>query len=234
MKLWKSSAGPGPHTARRFRMNSRIIIAGLIVLSLFSCAAAAADLETVRLPEPERQGGMPLMEALNQRKTSREFSSRDLPEQLISNMLWAAFGVNRPESGKRTAPSAVNWQEIQIFLANAEGVYRYNHKDHTLEPYMSGDIRSETGRQRFTSIAPVNLIYVADHRKMKGTDREQKIFYSAADTGFISQNVYLFCASENLATVVIGAVDKEGLEKVLKLEPYMKVILTQTVGYPAE
>jgi len=209
-----------------------IILSALLMF--LSSLATAAEMETIKLPEPDREGGRPLMEVLNDRKTSRQFSTEELPDQVVSNLLWAAFGVNRPEAGKRTAPSAVNWQEIEIYLANDKGVYLYNHLDHTLEPYMAEDIRTHTGRQEFTSVAPVNLIYVADHRKMKGTDREQKIFYSAADTGFISQNVYLYCASENLATVVIGAVDKEALGKVMKLEPYMKVILTQTVGYPAE
>ncbi|MFO7915405.1 MAG: SagB/ThcOx family dehydrogenase [Candidatus Krumholzibacteriales bacterium] len=207
-----------------------LLMAAIILLSSF----AAAELKTVKLPEPDRKGGRPLMQVLSDRKTSRSFSVSDLPEQVLSNLLWAAFGINRPESGKRTAPSAVNWQEIDIYVARADGVYLYNPGDHSLEPYMEEDIREHTGRQEFTSTAPANLIYVADHTRMKGTDRDQKIFYTAADTGFISQNVYLYCSSEGLATVVIGAVDKEGLEKVMNLKPHQRVVLTQTVGYPAE
>ena len=206
-----------------------LLMAAIILLS----SIAAAGSKTVKLPEPDRKGGRPLMQVLSDRKTSRDFSVSALPDQVLSNLLWAAFGINRPESGKRTAPSAVNWQEIDIYVARADGVYLYNPGDHSLEPYMEEDIREHTGTQEFTSIAPVNLIYVADHTRMKGTDREQKIFYTAADTGFISQNVYLYCASEGLATVVIGLVKKESLGELMKLEPHQKVILTQAVGYPS-
>jgi len=174
------------------------------------------------------------MQVLSDRKTSRDFSVSALPDQVLSNLLWAAFGINREESGKRTAPSAVNWQEIDIYAATADGVYLYNAGDHSLEPYMEKDIREHTGTQGFTSVAPLNLVYVADQSRMKGTNQEQKIFYSAADTGFISQNVYLYCASEGLATVVIGMVKKEALGEIMNLKRHQKVILTQTVGYPAE
>ena len=216
-----------------FRITRGSAILSLAVLVLLS-SMAAAEFKKTNLPEPDRTGGRPLMQVLSDRKTSRDFSVSALPDQVLSNLLWAAFGINRPESGKRTAPSAVNWQEIDIYVARADGVYLYNHRDHSLEPYMEEDIREHTGTQEFTSIAPVNLIYVADHTRMKGTDREQKIFYTAADTGFISQNVYLYCASEGLATVVIGMVKKEALGELMNLEPHQKVILTQAVGYPAE
>jgi SagB-type dehydrogenase family enzyme len=195
---------------------------------------SAQDLQPIQLDTPRTDGGRPLMKVLSERKSSREFSSEQLPRQVLSDMLWAAFGINRPDSGKRTAPSAVNWQEIDIYVATAEGLYLYDAKEHALQPVLAGDIRAETGRQAFAAEAPVNLVFVADFSKMGKANEEQKIFYSAADAGFISQNVYLYCASEGLATVVRGAVDKEALAQAMKLRPDQQVILAQTVGYPKQ
>jgi SagB-type dehydrogenase family enzyme len=149
-------------------------------------------------------------------------------------LLWAACGINRPESGKRTAPSAVNWQEIDVYMADQEGLFLYDGKDHTLKPILKKDIRALTGKQAFVAEAPINLIYVADFSKMGGGSAEEKNFYSAVDTGFISQNVYLYCASEGLSTVVRGSVDRDALSQIMKLSSKQKVILVQTVGYPKE
>jgi len=172
------------------------------------------------------------MEVLKNRKSSREFSTEKLPLQVLSNMLWAAWGINRPESGKHTAPSARNRQEIDVYVALAEGLYLYDAKAHTLVPVLAKDIRAMTGGQPFVKDAPVNLIYVSDLSKMSNAPADQKDFYSATDTGFISQNVYLYCASEGLATVVRGYVDRAALAKAMKLRPNQKVILAQSVGYP--
>lgn len=194
------------------------------------------SLQIIQLPEPDTTGGKPLMQALNDRKSTRQFSTKALPQQVLSNLLWAACGKNRPD-GKRTAPSAKNWQEITVYVATKDGVYLYNASEHTLEPHMTGDIREATGIQPFTQVAPVNLIYVADFKKMDARLAEAmdtNMFYPAVDTGFISQNVYLFCASEGLATVVLGWVDKPVLEKQLNLNQFERVILTQPVGYPEE
>ncbi|MDX9701937.1 MAG: SagB/ThcOx family dehydrogenase [Candidatus Auribacterota bacterium] len=191
------------------------------------------ELQTIKLLAPDFSRGVLLMQALKDRKSARHFSSQPLSDELLSNLLWAASGVNRPD-GKRTAPSARNWQEITIYVAMSNGVYRYNAANHTLEPYMAEDIREFTGIQEFTQIAPVNLIYVADFSKMDKalqSDTDVNMFYPATDTGFISQNVYLFCASEGLATVVLGWVDKPELEKRLKLPKTERVILTQPVGH---
>ncbi len=214
----------------------RVITSALFIylLVIISTPLAAHQLKPIKLSPPNREGGRPLMEVLNDRKSSREYSTRKLSDQIMSDMLWAAFGINRPESGKRTAPSAVNWQEIDIYVSTEEGVYLYDPHEHMLKPFLHQDIRAETGRQDFPATAPVNLIFVADFSRMEGASQEQKIFYSATDTCFISQNVYLYCASEGLATVVRGAVDKDALEKVMKLPSNLQVILTQTVGYPAE
>jgi SagB-type dehydrogenase family enzyme len=208
---------------------------GLILLvTVILCAGSgfAQDMKTVKLPEPDMKGGMPLMEALKERKTERAFAARQLSPQVLGNLLWAAFGVNRPESGKRTAPSAMNLQEIDIYVALEEGLYLYDAESHALEPVSRDDLRALTGFQDFVADAPVNLVFVADYSKMTRGSQADKDFYSAADTGFISQNVYLFCASEGLATVVRGWVDKQPLAEAMGLRDDQKVILAQTVGYP--
>ena len=206
----------------------------LTVLCLLMSAAWSQAVGPIVLPEPEMDGGKPLMQALSDRKTSRSYSSEALPDQVLSNLLWAAFGINRPESGKRTAPSAVNWQEIDIYVALEQGLYIYDAQGHILRPVRAGDIREATGKQDFVGDAPVNLIYVADYSRMGSASEENKDFYSAADTGFISQNVYLFCASEGLATVVRGLIDREMLSQRMNLSGEQRIILAQTVGYPGE
>ena len=171
-------------------------LAGLLLVAI---SVSAQEQKPVVLPKPQTDGGKPLMQVLKERKSGRDFSPEKLPPQMLSNLLWAAWGVNRPD-GRRTAPSASNRQEIDIYVATAEGLYLYNAKDHQLEPVLKEDIRAATGRQPFVGQAPLNLIYVADQAKMGRADDAM----AYADTGFISQNVYLFCASEGLATVVRG------------------------------
>ncbi len=204
----------------------------LAVMLVGSTVIAGQELKPIQLLKPQMDGGRPLMRVLQDRKSSRAFSNKKLPPQVLANMLWAADGVNRPDSGKRTAPSAVNWQEIDIYVALAEGLYLYDARTNMLQPVLAEDIRAATGQQRFTQAAPVNLIYVADRSRMGQIKKDQQDFYSATDTGFISQNVYLFCASEGLATVVLGMVDKPALAKKMGLRPDQKIILTQPVGYP--
>jgi nitroreductase len=192
---------------------------------------SAAALKIIELPKPQTEGGKPLMQALKERKTSREFSSEKLSMQVLSNMLWAANGINRPD-GKRTAPTAMNKQEIDVYVALEDGLYLYDAGLNKLVGIVAGDIRGETGKQPFVKDAPVNLIYVADYAKMGNMPMAQKDFYAATDTGFVSQNVYLYCASEGLATVVRGMVDKALLPAVMKLRSDQRIILAQTVGYP--
>lgn len=189
------------------------------------------ELKPIQLLKPQTDGGMPLMQALKARSSSRSFSDKKLPLQVLSNMLWAAWGINRPD-GKRTAPSAMNLQEIDVYVALEEGLYLYDARANILKPVLAEDIRAATGGQPFVKDAPVNLIYVADHSKMGRLSAKDRDFYSAANTGFISQNVYLFCASEGLVTVVRAYVDKPALAKKMKLRPNQKIILAQTVGYP--
>jgi nitroreductase len=174
------------------------------------------------------------MQVLKARQTSREFASESaLPMQLLSNLLWAADGVNRAD-GKRTAPSAMNWQNIDIYVATAEGLYLYDAPHHALKILLKEDVRAATGRQAFVKSVPLNLIYAADYSKSRTPRGEMPgvEVWSSAGVGFISQNVYLFCASEGLATVVRGLFDGEALGKILKLRPDQKIILTQSVGYP--
>ena len=212
--------------------SSHAVCWGLAALLAFSTFVYAQDLKPIQLPKPQMDGGKPLMQVLKDRKSSRAFSTEELPMQVLGNLLWAAFGINRPDTGHRTAPSAVNWQEIDIYVATADGLYLYEAKGHTLQPVLAKDIRAETGMQPFVKDAPVELIYVADYSRMgKGAD-EGKNLNAAEDTGFISENAYLFCASEGLATVVRGSVPKTDLAKTMKLRPDQKIILAQTVGYP--
>jgi DNA uptake protein ComE-like DNA-binding protein len=206
----------------------------LVFVSLIiAVSLPAEELKPIQLPAPQLDKGKLLMQALMERKSSRSFSVKKLPIRVLSNMLWAACGINRPESGHRTSPSAMNWQEIDVYVATSEGLFLYVVKEHSLRPVLSKDIRSLTGKQPFVSEAPVDLIYVADYSKMGGANTEERIFYSAADTGFISENVYLYCASEGLATVVRGLIDREALADAMKLRINQKIILAQSVGYPA-
>ncbi len=184
------------------------------------------------LPQPKTDGGMPLMLALKARQSTREYdTTKPLSPETLSNLLWAANGINRSD-GKRTAPSAMNSQEVDLYVVLEQGVYRFEPSHHQLEPIVAGDLRAQTGGEEFVKTAPVNLVYVADLDKLARAPENEKAFYAAADTGFISQNVYLFCASEGLGTVVRAGFDREALTKSLGLRPTQKIILVQTVGYP--
>jgi SagB-type dehydrogenase family enzyme len=216
------------------------VLLSAAVIFCFVSSVIAADLSPIKLPPPDLQGGKSLMQSLQERKTSRSFSPKKLPGAVLSNLLWAACGINRPDSGKRTAPSARNWQEVDVYIAMEEGLYLYNAKAHLLEPVMKKDLRRETttflqpSRIQVAG-APVQMIYVADYAKMGfGADEEDRIIYSAADTGFIAQNVYLYCASAGLATGVRGLVDRDALSKDMQLRDRQKIVLVQAVGYPAE
>jgi len=142
----------------------------LFTLCTLTIVSRSAAMEPISLPEPERDGGKPLMQALSDRQTSRSYSPEALSEQVVSNLLWAAFGINRPESGKRTAPSAMNWQEIDIYVSMADGLFLYNALEHALYPILSEDIRAATGAQSF----------VADYTRMGSVSTEDKDFYSGS------------------------------------------------------
>ncbi len=205
----------------------------LLLLLLGATASAQESPLITRLPPPDTTGGKPLMKALSERRSSRDFSDRAIPPQSLSNLLWAAYGVNRPD-GHRTAPSARNWQEIDLFLATSDGVYLYDAKTNALKRVMDGDVRKATGVQGFVATAPLNLVYVADMKKVGASSSDDPTLFLGADCGAIVQNVYLCCASEGLVTVVRGMVDRPGLAKVLGLGANQRILLCQTVGFPKE
>ena len=186
--------------------------------------------ESIALPAPKTDGGKPLMQVLNARHSTREFSAEKLSPQMLSNLLWAAFGVNRAD-GKRTAPSAVNWQEMDIYVTLPEGAYVYDAKANRLNLVAPEDLRAATGSQPFVGTAALNLVYVADMTKAK-TSAENQAIWVPVDAGVIVENVYLFCASEGLNVVVRGMVPRDALAKALKLRPDQKIMLAQTIGYP--
>lgn len=207
-------------------------VVGVLMMSVMG-SGLAQETGAIKLPPPETAGGIPLMQALQARHSTREFGRQPLPPQMLSNLLWAANGVNRPNSGKRTAPSARDWREIDVIVTTAEGAYRYDPPSHSLIRVVAGDIRQLTGKQEFVAGVPVNLVYVADLDRMSEASAEDKALYSAADAGFIAQNVYLYCASAGLAVVVRGLVDREALGTALGLDKNQRIILAQSVGYPA-
>jgi hypothetical protein len=192
------------------------------------------------LPKPQTQGGRPLMAALNDRQTNRNIGPEKLSPQMLSNLLWAAWGVNRPASRGRTAPSAVNVQEINLYVFLAEGVYLFDGPSHSLKPVVAGDHRARTGTQANVGVAPVNLVYVADFEKYaaglggRSIEAGMQTAWSNAHAGFIAQNVYLFAASEGLGCWFRALIDAPALGKLLNLRPSEKVLYAQGVGYPAK
>jgi len=192
---------------------------------------AAQEAQAVELPAPRQEGGMPLMQALKLRHSTREFSDRPLPPQVLSNLLWAAFGVNRASSD-RTAPYWRHIMVIDVYAAMADGVWFYDPKAHALKQHSRADIRAATGLQDFVGTAPLNLIYVAHGERMTDITQDERRLYASVDSGFIGQNVYLFCASEGLGSVFRGAVDYRKLQDALALDAAQFVTFAQTVGYP--
>jgi len=210
-------------------MNRHCLTTCLAALILV-VSAVSATAQQITLPPPKTDGGKPLMQVLNERHSTREFSAEKLSPQVLSNLLWAAFGINRAD-GKRTAPSAMNWQEMDIYVTLPEGAYVYDARANRLNLVAGEDLRAATGSQPFVGTAALNLVYIADMTKAK-TSPENQAIWVPADAGFIAQNVYLFCASEGLVAVVRGMIPRDGLAKQLKLRPEQKIILAQTVGYP--
>jgi nitroreductase len=219
----------------------RVLVVAAIALFV-SGALLAQDLSPIALPAPQTHGGKPLMEALALRRTSRDFAGTELRAQMLSNLLWAAWGINRPKEGLHTAPSAVDWGEIDVYVVMKSGTYLYDAVGNTLKPVVSGDYRALTGTQPFVKDAPVTLVFVADDSRavvppdwpqaMKDATEEVKDGLKWADTAVISENVYLFAASEGLATGIRALVDRPPLAKALKLSDSQSIIMAQCVGFP--
>jgi nitroreductase len=207
------------------QMSKSLIALLLVPLGL----AVGQEQKPVALPTPQTTGGKPLMQVLKERKSVREFGPEAVSRQVLSNLLWAAWGITR-DDGRRTAPSASNHQEIDVYVVMAEGAYVYDAKANVLKPVVATDLRKLAGTQAYVADAPVNLVYVADTTKLGGDDAG-RLATANADTAFIAQNVYLFCASEGLGTVVRASVNRADLGKALNLRAEQRIILAQTVGY---
>jgi SagB-type dehydrogenase family enzyme len=208
----------------------------LITLQLLVCQSIismlfAQQLDTIALPNPDKTSGKPLMAALQERHSSRQFSNKELSTAQLSNLLWAANGINRPESGKRTAPTARNYQDMDVFVFMAQGVYKYDAIRHVLVLLQKEDHRKATGMQDFVQNAALNLVLVSDLSKMKDTPDEARVLYAGVHAGCIVQNVYLWCASEGLNTVTRASFDATSLAKLLNLSGSQKVVMAQTVGF---
>jgi nitroreductase len=206
-----------------------------LVLWFLLCAevsAVAGEVPPIVLPSPTREGGKPLLTALNLRKTTREFTQVALPPQTLSDLLWAAFGVNRPENGRRTAPSAMNSQEVEMYVALPSALCKYQAEGSRLEGVAEGDFRRRITGQSFATNAAVVLVYVADLSRLDKAKPDTRQFYAAVDTGCIVQNVYLFCASAGLGSVVFD-LDRPPLAKALQLKPEQSIIMAQAVGFPS-
>jgi nitroreductase len=214
-------------------MTRREVNAALIAgAALAALPVAVLAQESIRmLPGPRKEASKPLMQALQLRRSSRQFSPRPLPPQVLSDLLWAAYGINRP-SGDRTAPYWRHVMVIDVYAVMADGAWLYDPRQHALRPYLETDIRAQTGLQDFVATAPLNLVYVAHGERMTEISPEERRRYASVDAAFAGQNVYLYCASEGLATVFRGAVDYEKLEHAMRLGDGQFVTFAQSVGYP--
>jgi len=192
----------------------------ILVLTMGSLSCMAQD---IQLPSPKKTGGKPLMDALNERQSNRDFSDKELSMQTLSNLLWAGYGFNRED--KRTVPSSQNRQEMDIYVFLKTGVYFYDAKNQKLILKVKGDNQAKTGDQPFVTVAPLNVVMVANLDKASNRDA------ALTDCGFIGQNIYLYCASEGLISVVRGSVNKTAVHQLLGLSDKQEVILGQTVGY---
>jgi len=186
---------------------------------------------SILLPPPTKHGGLPLMDALARRRSSRDFANTPLPLPLLSDLLWAAYGMNRAGGG-RTAPSALNAQEVDVYVALPSGAYLYDAAAHQLNLVAASDLRRVTGYQDFVDEAPLDLVYVADHARMGMVPVTQRESYASTAAGAIAQSVYLFAASNDLATVIRAWIDRAAIADALGLTHDQQVLLSQTVGYP--
>ena len=193
--------------------------------------------EIITLPLPQTDLDFPLMKAIKLRRTKRKWQNTELSEQEMSNILWAASGITHKatKTGKsrRAAPSACNSQEIRVYVALRKGVFLYDETQHRLVKVIKDDIRQHIGTQKMMQNAPLGLIYVSDYTRITSPlfkDDARRWYTSFSDTGFISQNVYLYCTAANLSTAVLGLVDREKLHQIMELGDREKIMYTQVIG----
>ena len=190
--------------------------------------------ERLILPAPRLQAGWPLMQALADRRSGRSFRQQEVPLQEIADLLWAGFGVNRPASGGRTAPSAYDLQDIAVHLVSSRGAFLYAAGEHALVKRIEADLRSATGTQAFVSQADLDLVYVCDTTRLAAFTSEDQQQWPWAHCGCIAQNVSLCCAALGLATVVRSTIDRQALALLLGLPQTDRILLAQSLGYPAD
>ena len=179
-------------------------------------AITLPTLETIELPMTFEGLHAPLMEAFKLRATHREIREEEIPMEFVSSLLWSAYGINRPEEGKRVVPSAINAQEYDIYLFTREGIYLYNAEKNSIEMKVKGDYREKISQQKFFAVAPISIVMVANYDRMKKFKQvEDRDFYAAVDAGYISQKIYLFCASASLNTVACGGINRDEIHKIL-------------------
>ena len=207
----------------------------LFILFVFTvCTTMSAQkLESIKLNAPDKTRGSAVMKAFADRHSERNFSEEKLSLQDLSDLLWAACGINRPEKGMITAPSALNRQDIDVYVIMEEGTYLYDPKAHELKPVATGDFRPLIAAgQDFAKKAPVSLLVVSELSRLGNADSEGTRLTGATDGGIVSQNISLFCAGCGLATVPRGSMDKDGLVKALNLSPTQLLVINHPVGYP--
>lgn len=174
---------------------------------------------TIMLPTPEIGMDAPLQVILKNRQTTRKFQEEDIPLEMLSSLLWSAYGYNRPEEQKRVVPSAVNCQEYDIYVFTREGTYLYNADKNSLKMIVSGDNRSLISQQKFFEVAPVSIVLVANYDRMTMfKDEDTRNFYAAVDCGYISQDIYLYCSAIDFGTVACGGIDREAIHKHLGIK----------------
>ena len=187
--------------------------------------------QNVKLPEPDKNVSMTLYQALQQRKSVREYSTKDIDDMKLSQLLWAAVGINRPD-GHLTAPTAINAQDITVYVCRKDGAYLYVAKDNTLQKVSDKDLRkSVASAQAFAADAPISLVIVTDNAKFRGGSTNGPTISGAIDAGYVSQNIDLACEALGLCTVPRATMDKDALKKELKLTDSQNAILNHPVGY---
>ncbi len=201
----------------------------IIVLVLFANVMLSQD--TIQMIEPNIDSSISLVDAYSNRESSRTFSEVAISDQTISNILWAANGVNRNKTGMRTAPSVMDMREVEIVICTEDGTFLYLPDTHALKVLSEVDVRSQIGAQECFQEAPITIIFIANYKKMEGFGDEYSQYFSTIDSGFVSQNIYLYCAAHGLGTVIIGSIDTDAVQQCLNLDEHLHIIMAQPIGH---